>query len=152
MLSPGRCGLGRERSLLHLQRQLVEMAAQAAFDRKLSHYRNEIGEFGQQGIHYRPLCVQRTGGRIQPSYRTLQYAQAGSICRRKSLHRRWKHEIEITLLRRRAAMARAVLPNPSSFSSGRVALRRHHRQSSAPLGSTSPLLDGGASDHDLDDF
>ena len=32
----------------------------------------------------------------------------------KSLHRRCKHEIQIALLRRRAAMARAVLPNPSA--------------------------------------
>ena len=30
-------------------------AAQAAFDRKLSQYRNEIGELRQQGTHYRPL-------------------------------------------------------------------------------------------------
>ena len=30
-------------------------AAQAAFDRKLAHYRNEIGELRQQNIHYRPL-------------------------------------------------------------------------------------------------
>ena len=30
-------------------------AAQAAFDRKLTHYRNELGELRQQKIHYRPL-------------------------------------------------------------------------------------------------
>ena len=47
----------------------------------------------------------------------------------KSLRRAWKHEIQIAHLRRRAAMARAVLPNPSA--AGRMALRR---QSSAPLG------------------
>ena len=38
---------------------------------------------------------------------------------------------------------------PESFSAGRVALRRHHRQNSVPLG-TRPALDGGPSDHDLD--
>ena len=32
----------------------------------------------------------------------------------RSLHRRWKHEIQLALLCRRAAMARAVLPNPSA--------------------------------------
>ena len=41
--------------------------------------------------------------------------------------------------------------SPESFSAGRVALRRHHRQSPAPLG-TVPALDGGLGDHDLDDF
>ena len=30
-------------------------ATQAAFDRKLTHYRNEIGDLRQQHIHYRPL-------------------------------------------------------------------------------------------------
>ena len=36
----------------------------------------------------------------------------------KSLHHRWKHEIQIALLQRRAAMARAVLPNPLQRRSG----------------------------------
>ena len=49
-------------------------AAQAAFDRKLSHYRNEIGELRQQGIHYRPL-VWTGDGRAHPAVtRALQYA------------------------------------------------------------------------------
>ena len=95
-------------------------AAQAAFDRELSHYRNEIGKLRQQGIHNRPL-IWTADGRPHPAVtRTLQYA-ADIACSRngqqmsaKSLHRRWKHEIQIALLRRRASMARAVLPNPSA--------------------------------------
>ena len=61
---------------------------------------------------------QRMGRRILPSLehfstqQTSPPVETGSICRR-SLHRRWKHEIQIALLQRRAAMARAVLPNPS---------------------------------------
>ena len=103
-----------------LQRQPAEMLHQAAFDCELSHYRNEIGELRQQNIHYRPL-VWTADGRPHPAVtRTLQYAAGiassrnGQQMSAKSLHRRWKHEIQIALLRRRAAMARAVHPNPSA--------------------------------------
>ena len=61
------------------------------------------------------------GGRTTTTVtRTLQYAadtassRNGQQMSAKSLHRRWKHEIQIALLRRRAAMARAVLLNPSA--------------------------------------
>ena len=49
---------------------------------------------------------------------TLQYAadiassRNGQHQSAKSLH--WRHEIQIALLQRRAAMARAVLPNPAA--------------------------------------
>ena len=46
----------------------------------------------------------------------IAYSQDGQQMSAKSLHRRWKHEILIALLRRRAAMVRAVLPNPSARS------------------------------------
>ena len=82
-----------------LQRQLAENAALAAFDRKLAHCRHEVGELRQQNIHRRPL-VWTAGGR---THRAVT-----------SLHRRRKHRIHIALLRRRAAMARAVLPNSSA--------------------------------------
>ena len=95
-------------------------AAQASFDRKLSHYRNEIVERRQQGIHYRPL-VWTADGRPHPAAtRTLQDAadiaasRNGEQMSAKSLQRRWKHEIQIALLCPRAAMTRAVLPNPSA--------------------------------------
>ena len=95
-------------------------AAQAAFDRKLTHYRNEMGELRQQNIHCRPL-VWTADGRPHPAVtRTLQNAADVTSSRNgqhqsaKSLHRRWKHEIQIALLQRRAATARAVLPNLSA--------------------------------------
>ena len=71
-------------------------------------------------FHYRPQ-VWTADGRPQPAVtRTLQYAaniassRNGQHQSAKSLRRRWKHEIQIALLQRRAAMARAVLPNPSA--------------------------------------
>ena len=52
--------------------------------------------------------------------RTLQYAadiassRNGQQMSAQSLQRRWKHEIQIALSRRRAAMARAFLHNPAA--------------------------------------
>ena len=60
-------------------------------------------------------------GRPHPAVtRTLQNAadiassRNGQQTSAKSHHHRWKHEIQIALLRQRAAMARAVLLNPSA--------------------------------------
>ena len=99
-------------------------AAQTAFDRKLSHKRNEIGELRQRGIHYRPR-VWTADGRPHPAVtRLLQYAadiassRNGQHQSAKSLRRRWKHAIPIALLQRRAAMARTDLPNPSERAEG----------------------------------
>ena len=79
---------------------------------------NELGELGEQNIHFLPL-VWTADGRPHPAVtRTLQYAadiassRNGQHLSAKSLHHRWKHEIQIALLRRRAAMARADQPNP----------------------------------------
>ena len=84
------------------------------------HYRDEISELRNQGIYYRPLAW-RADGRPHPAVtRTLQHAadiasgRNGQQMSAKSLQRRWKHEIQIALLRRRAAMTRTVLPNPSA--------------------------------------
>ena len=75
-------------------------AAWAAFERKLTHYRNELGELRQQIIHHRPL-VWTADGRPHPAVtRTLQYAadiassRNGPHLSAKSLHHRWKHEIQ----------------------------------------------------------
>ena len=99
-------------------------AEQAAFDRKRTHHRNEIGELRHQNTHYRPL-VWTADGRPHPAVtRTLQCAadiassRNGQHQSAKSLHRRWKHEIQIALLQRRAAMARALLQNPLRGPSG----------------------------------
>ena len=95
-------------------------AAQAAFDRKLAHYRNEIGELGQQNIHSPPASLDsgreaafsRHSNTSVRSRHRLQPQRAAPVGR-QFLDRRWKHEIQIAFLQRRAAMARAVLPNPS---------------------------------------
>ena len=86
-------------------------AAQAAFDRKLSHYRNQIGEQRQQGFHFRPLVT--IDGQPHPAVtRTLQYAaniassRNGQQVSAKSPHRRWKRDFQIALLRRRAGHGR----------------------------------------------
>ena len=109
-------------------------AAQAAFDRKLSNYRNEIPRV-TFGIHYR--LVWTADGRPQLAVtRTLQYAaeiassRNGQQMSAKSLQRRWKHEIQIALLRWRAAMTRADLPNSSAraewFLAGIIDRALHH--------------------------
>ena len=63
-------------------------AALAAFDRKLSYYRNESVELRQQGIHCRHFFGQRMDDRTQASLerfstqQTLPPAGTGSRCRR----------------------------------------------------------------------
>ena len=57
-------------------------AAQAAFHRKLSAYRQEIPDLRNQGIHYRPL-VWTADGRARPAVtRTLVLVGTASRCRR----------------------------------------------------------------------
>ena len=98
----------------------TKAAAQAALDRKLSNYRQEIPDLCNQSIRYRSL-VWTADGRPHPAVtRTLQYAadtassRNGQQMSAKSLQHRWKHEIQIALLRRRASVTRPVLPNPSA--------------------------------------
>ena len=75
-------------------------------------------------IQYRPLVWTADERPHLAVTRTLQYAadvassRNGQLMTAKSLHRRWKHEIQVALLRRRAAMARAVLPNLSDDGPG----------------------------------
>jgi len=95
-------------------------AAEAAFRRKLRRYRTEIVELGQAGIVFRPM-VWTADGRPHPAVmRTLRYAAGIAVSRSgrdttaKALVSRWQHEIQIAILRRRAAMSRAVLPKPTS--------------------------------------
>ena len=128
-------------------------AAQAAYDRKLTHYRSEIGELRQQNIHHRPLVWTADGRPYPVVTRTLQYSadiassRNGQHQSAKSLHRTWKHEIHVALLQRRAAMARAVLPNPSARAewlfAGIIDRALHHWRH-------VPALDGGSGVHDLD--
>ena len=111
-------------------------AAQAAFARKLTHYRNELGELRQQKNHCRPL-VWTADGRPHPAVtRTLQYAaDTASSCNgqhlsAKSMHHRWKHEIQVALRCRRAAMARIL---------------QHGQSGSSQASSTEPCTTGDVS-------
>jgi hypothetical protein len=91
-------------------------AADSAFRRKMRRYRREIRELAAAGIACRPL-VWTADGRPHPAAtRTLRYAAEIAVTRNGqqstagSLVTRWKHEIQVAISRRRAAMARAVLP------------------------------------------
>ena len=118
-------------------------AAQAAFDRKVTHYRQELLDLRNQDIHDR-LLVWTADGRPQPAVtRTLQHAadiassRNGQHLSAKILHRRWKHEIQIA----------RILQHGQSGSS--QASSTEH----CTTGDMSPLLtDGGPGDDDLDDF
>ena len=94
-------------------------AAEAAFRRKLRRYRREIPELAAAGIAFRPL-VWTCNGRPHPAVtRTLAFAAELAANRSDQdvapgqLRSRWRHEIQVALQRRRAAMMRAVLPRPS---------------------------------------
>ena len=93
-------------------------AAQAAFDRKLSHYRNEFGEL-RRVFSTVLFCGRRmddrTGCHSDASVRSRhRSSRDGQQMSAKSHHRRWKREIQMVLLRRKAAMAPAVLPTPQA--------------------------------------
>ena len=95
-------------------------AAAAAFRRKLSRYRTEIGQLRQAGIVYRPL-VWTSNGRPHPAVtRTLRFVAQQAANRTEEqteaaqMLGRCRHEIQIAICRRRAAMTRAVLPRLGS--------------------------------------
>ena len=98
-----------------------------------------------------PLFGRQTDGHTQQPPRTFQYAadiaanRNGQPKSAKSLQRRWKHQIQIALLRRRAAMSRAVLPNPSL--SGSMSPRRGLIDRAVQHWGYAPPLDGGPGDH-----
>ena len=82
-------------------------AAQAAFKRKLR--------------PYRPLVWTADARPHLAAVRTLKYAASVAATRlgvqadASALLSRWKHEVTIAILRRRAAMSRAVLPRRSAW-------------------------------------
>ena len=116
--------------------------AQASFDRKLSLSRDETSDL---------LSGRRTGRPHLAVTRTVRYAADISSSRNgqqmstKSLQRRWQREIQVALLRRRAAMTCAVLPHPSTRAewllAGMIDIAVHHW-------GCAPPLDGGLRDHD----
>ena len=95
-------------------------AAQVAFDR-------EIPDNRGQGIVYRSMVWTADGHPHPAATRALQYAayiassRNGQQILETSLQHKWKHEIQIAFLRRRAAMTMAVLPNHSARAEGLLA-------------------------------
>jgi hypothetical protein len=92
-----------------------EDAAESAFRRKLVHYRNIIPELQAAGVAFRPLIWTADGRPHPAATRTLKYAAEAAARKRggvavQGLLSRWKHEITVAIIRRRAAMLRAVLP------------------------------------------
>ena len=91
-------------------------AAEAAFQRKLRRYRTEIQELRQAGIAFRPMVWTADGRPHSAATRTLKFAAETAVSRNNqqasaaSLLSRWRHEIQIAFLCRRAAIYRAVLP------------------------------------------
>ena len=91
-------------------------AAQAAFAWKCGKYRGVLPQLREAGISFRPL-IWTADGRPHPAVtRTMRYAAERAVARGgrtttvEAYLRRWDHEISIAILRRRAAMTRAVLP------------------------------------------
>ena len=95
-------------------------AAEVAFKRKSRRYRSEIRELRRAGIVFRPM-IWTSDGREHPAVtRTLKHAAELASRRHtlqmsaSSLVARWRHEIQIAILRRRAGMCRAVLPKATA--------------------------------------
>ena len=97
-----------------------EVRQQPFFKRKLRRYREEIRELSTMGIAFRPLVWTADGRPHAAAIRTLRYAadiaanRNGQQASAATLVYRWKHEIQIAILRRRAAMTRAVLPKATA--------------------------------------
>ena len=91
-------------------------AADVAFKRKLRHYAAILPELQRAGITFRPLIWTADGRPHPATTRTLKYAaerasyKGGRATSAAEYHRRWSHEVQIAILRRRAAMVRAGLP------------------------------------------
>ena len=104
-------------------------AAQAAFDRNLTHYRNELGELRMQNIHYRPLVR----GPAAASGRHSNASVRGKH-RLQSKRAAFVGEIPLSQVETQSKGSHGSRSSPESFSEGGAALRWHHRQSLAPLG------------------
>ena len=96
-------------------------AAEAAFKRKLAHYRRVIPQLAAAGIAFRPLIWTADARPHPAAVRTLKYAaslaatRSGVQADSSALLSRWKHEVTISILRRRAAMSRAVVPRRNAM-------------------------------------
>ena len=90
-------------------------AVGAAFKDKFDKYRNILPQLHAAGIAFRPLIWSADGRPHAAVTRTLKFAAEMALRRRGGsgalgFLRRWRHEITVAIMRRRAAMMRAVLP------------------------------------------
>ena len=91
-------------------------AAQSAFAWKCNRYRGVLPQLHAAGIAFRPFIWTADGRPHPAATRTMRYAaeravaRGGRTCTADAYMRRWNHEIAVAILRRRAAMTRAVLP------------------------------------------
>ena len=138
---PGRCGPRCMRDILRgSSSSSWRYAAQAACERKTTHSRCEIQDLRQQDSVYRPR-VWTADGRPRPAVTrrmqcaadiaTSRYYQLMSAA---ALEHWWKHEVQIALLRHRAA-ARTIFS--SLISARTVAPQRTHRPNHQPLGASA---------------
>ena len=95
---------------------------QAMYRRKHRRYASDAATLREANVIYMPL-IWSADGRPHPQVgRAMQYAarMAGyadsdqTTGGRAAFLKRWRHEIAVALCRRRAAIARAVLPPPST--------------------------------------
>ena len=118
-------------------------AAEAAFKRKLRHYRDIIPQLDAAGISFRPLVWTAEGRPHPAASRTMHYAarlaatRSGADAGADSFLERWRHEIQVAIQRRRAAMARSVLPAVSA--KGAWLLRGTTEQPASSDGRLAPL-------------
>ena len=97
-------------------------AATSAFQRKLARYKRTgtIAELGRAGIAFKPMIWTADGRPHPAAMRCLRFAataaanKAGVGAAAPQLLSRWRHEVSIAILRRRAAMARAVVPRQTA--------------------------------------
>ena len=96
-------------------------AAVAAFKGKLRYYRGVIPELAAAGIAFRPLVWTADARPTPTAMRTLKYAAQQAAARMgtqgesQTTMARWKNELTIAIMRRRAAMSRAVVPRRTAW-------------------------------------
>jgi hypothetical protein len=136
-------------------------AAASAYRRKLHRYRREVRELAAAGIAFRPLVWTADGRPHAAVMRTLRFAAEVAVTRNGQqakageLVSRWKHEINIAILRRRAAMARAVLPRATAqelwLLAGRADRAEGNDMRAPPLDEDGESTEVGATDDALTD-
>jgi hypothetical protein len=84
----------------------------SAYRRKLTRYAAVQDKMEKAGVRFRPLVWTAEGRPHAETDRVISHVAkvASTGFKFESLITRWKHEVGVTLARRRAAMARASMP------------------------------------------